>query len=306
MTAVDDRDEWEDEEDVSDGLAFEPVVRPKVKKRRTGLWISLLVLLLLGGGAGAGWYLYGDTLFLDDQSDVPLVKADTGPVKVRPEKPGGMEIPNRDKLVYDRMKGGEGRSQVERLLPQPEKLLSVPASKAAPALSMAESLKQAARDMAKEMPKEGAVPPPPPAPETALKKEEAKKTPPKPVPLKPTAKVPSTKDVMAVRKPAPAPPPPSPENAPGVKAKATKGKYRVQLAAVRSEERAQKEWDRLKGKHKDLLGRYRLFVERADLGAKGVFYRLQVGPVIDEQNAKNLCAKLSKRKVGCLIKRPSG
>ena len=44
---------------------------------------------------------------------------------------------------------------------------------------------------------------------------------------------------------------------------------------------------------------------KAELGpARGVFYRLRAGPLADEAAARRLCARLSKRKVGCLIIKP--
>jgi hypothetical protein len=83
--------------------------------------------------------------------------------------------------------------------------------------------------------------------------------------------------------------------------------YQIQIAAVRTPERATSEWARLKSKHGDLLGGYSLNVVRADLGAtKGIFYRLRAGPIAWEYVAKVLCDNLSKRKVGCLIVRPGG
>ncbi|PWC84953.1 hypothetical protein TSH100_16695 [Azospirillum sp. TSH100] len=52
----------------------------------------------------------------------PLLTADTGPSKARPDQPGGMEVPHQDILAYERLRdhdGGRG-NQVERLLPPPE------------------------------------------------------------------------------------------------------------------------------------------------------------------------------------------
>ena len=43
---------------------------------------------------------------------------------------------------------------------------------------------------------------------------------------------------------------------------------------------------------------------KADLGAKGVFYRLRAGPLADEKAARQLCRELTKRQVGCLIIKP--
>ena len=68
--------------------------------------------------------------------------------------------------------------------------------------------------------------------------------------------------------------------------------------------RAQREWSRLRKNHSDLLGKLELSVIKADLGpGKGLFYRLRAGPLASKAAARNLCAKLAKRKVGCLIAR---
>lgn len=52
----------------------------------------------------------------------PLLTADAGPSKARPDQPGGMEVPHQDILAYERLRdhdSGRG-NQVERLLPPPE------------------------------------------------------------------------------------------------------------------------------------------------------------------------------------------
>ncbi len=44
---------------------------------------------------------------------------------------------------------------------------------------------------------------------------------------------------------------------------------------------------------------------RVDLGAgKGIFYRLQAGPIPDRETADTLCAELKRQKVGCLVVEP--
>ena len=100
-------------------------------------------------------------------------------------------------------------------------------------------------------------------------------------------------------------PPPAPKT-PATEAK-TAPAYKVQVGAVRSLERAQGEWERLRRKNPDLLGKLALSITKADLGPKkGVFYRLRAGPVADEAAARALCANLAKRKMGCLVVRPQG
>ena len=80
--------------------------------------------------------------------------------------------------------------------------------------------------------------------------------------------------------------------------------FKVQMAAVRTQTGAEKEWVRLQKTHADLLAGLQLDVQKADLGAKGVYYRLRAGPLAGEDQARGLCADLAKRKVGCLVVAP--
>jgi hypothetical protein len=107
----------------------------------------------------------------------------------------------------------------------------------------------------------------------------------------------------AARAPLDAVPPPAPKTP--AKEAETAPAYKVQLAAERSLEGARGEWERLRRKNLDLLGRLTLSITKADLGPeKGVFYRLRAGPVGDKAAARALCAKLARREMGCMVVRP--
>jgi hypothetical protein len=67
---------------------------------------------------------------------------------------------------------------------------------------------------------------------------------------------------------------------------------------VRSEEAARQEWDRIRRANPDLLASVTVTPSRADLGDKGVFYRLLTAPIAD---ADRLCGELKRRNVGCVI-----
>ena len=314
----------------SDALEFEPVV-PEPPKRRLGL--KAFVYLVVAGVAAGAWSYYGDQLiqlWRGGQGGIPLIKADPGPVKVRPENPGGLRVPDRDKLVYDRMQGksaGPGEAGgtsggAERLLPPPEQPLPKPEPK-----------KEVAKETPKTKPvpevptvkdvaaaKRPAPPPPPQAPQASSTSaaKETKAPAPEPKAEKLTAPAKTQKPApKPVTKPAPKPEPkqaaapkPAPKAAPKPETSAPapipSGRtYLVQLAAARSPQGARSEWERLRKKHLDLLGDLGLKVTKADLGAKkGVFYRLRAGPLADEKAARQLCQQLTKRKVGCLIIKP--
>jgi type II secretory pathway predicted ATPase ExeA len=80
--------------------------------------------------------------------------------------------------------------------------------------------------------------------------------------------------------------------------------YRLQLGSVRSAEAARQVWDRLQSRHRDLLGRLSLSLQRANLGERGIFYRIQAGPLADAALADRTCAELRHRGDDCLIVSP--
>jgi hypothetical protein len=45
-------------------------------------------------------------------------------------------------------------------------------------------------------------------------------------------------------------------------------------------------------------------VQRADLGARGIYYRIQVGPIADAAAAEHDCAELKRRGEGCIVVKP--
>lgn len=281
-----DETEGEIVPDPSEALEFQRVKRTKPKRR--GIWM-LLTAVLVGAGGGAGWYYYGDRIMAGDGDDIPVIHAAEGPVKVRPKTPGGMAIPDRNILVYDRMNGDSPEPRIERLLPSPEMPKTPPAPKPEPEPKPKPKLAEA--PAATEKPKLPVKP----------QKLEAGKVEQKlqpavtvnedviPKPLQPLVTSPQKQETPA----------------PSAKTVISNLAYQIQIAAVRSQEQAENEWLRLKKKHGDLLSGYSLNVVRVDLGAdKGIFFRLRAGPIAGEDVAQALCQNLSKRKVGCLIVRP--
>ena len=85
-------------------------------------------------------------------------------------------------------------------------------------------------------------------------------------------------------------------------AQAGKG-WKIQLASVLSEASAQADWTRIKAKHSDLLGALALNVQTVKL-ERGTFYRIQAGPLSDEDAARALCGQLKSQNQDCLIVAP--
>ena len=234
----------------------------EARPRFHGLVASLVALVAMGVFAGGLWFAYQQGLkhagVTTGAADVPLIRADERPTKVKPEHPGGMEVPDRDKLIYT-----QKRAAVEHLLPPPEKPLPRPTAPSAAAPH--------------DAPQPPLVPAGPGAGNPA----------PQAQPQQPAGKPPAKAEPAA----AAAAKPPTAQKTGGT---------RIQLASVRSEEAARQEWDRIRRANPDLLGSISATPVRADLGEKGVFYRLQTAPIAD---AERVCGELKRRNVGCIIAR---
>lgn len=76
---------------------------------------------------------------------------------------------------------------------------------------------------------------------------------------------------------------------------ATDGNYVVQISARRSQQDALSAFSGLQNKYGTVLAGYRPLIQRADLGTKGVFYRLRVGPMKDKESASSVCSKLKSQ-----------
>jgi hypothetical protein len=232
---------------------------------------ALLIMTLFAGGL---WFAYVEGarhMAGTGGGDIPLIRADTRPMKVKPAEPGGMPIPDRDMLIY-----GQNRPIVEHLLPPPEQPMALPAPPPPATTSAAQAPAGASQ----------AVAPPTAAPGS------------------------DTAPAVAAARPeqSAGPPPANPHPVPSKPADAASqpgkaGGVRLQLGAVRSEGVAREEWARIKRSNSDLLGRLTAVAIRADLGDKGVYYRIQAGPVGDSATAERLCGELRQRHLPCIIVR---
>jgi hypothetical protein len=262
-----------------DLAADEPLGEPA---RRGGLPTPLLTALVMAVFAGGLWFAYvqgthhaaapppaaavpapGASNAPPAADTVPLIRADPQPIKVKPDRPGGMPVPDRDKLVYNERPGGPG---VEKLLPPAEQPQPLPAPTTAPT----QPVPAAAAPPTAALPPLPAVvgPAPPPAKPGATQ-------PVRPAAAKPAAGVPG----------------------------AGTGHIRVQLGSLRTPEEARTEWQRLKRDYPDLLGRLSADAVRADLGDRGVYYRILAGSFSEIGPAQRLCSELKQHRVGCSIVR---
>ncbi|WP_425408370.1 SPOR domain-containing protein [Hyphococcus sp.] len=83
---------------------------------------------------------------------------------------------------------------------------------------------------------------------------------------------------------------------------ALSGAYVVQVGAFRSNDEAMAQWGRIQNNLGDYVDGKSPDVERADLGDRGVYHRLRIGPFASSDAAKTYCAGLKERGQDCLIK----
>ena len=326
------------------------------KEPRKPGWMTVVYRWLLGiggvaalvfGGIYAVHSLGGGTTA--PQGDIPLIRAAQGPVKVRPKKPGGLEVPHQHLGIYRKNDPGE---PVEDLL-APRKPAPAAKSAARPkgpagdaagptcrpvrtlladagqyrrtALRLAAAKLAAAKPVVSEKAASASVAALPKRAKPAQqarqeKRAKQKKQPPRAKQAKQPKPAKRQKQVKQAERPKqvkPAKPPkrPAPKIAPvaakapaGVRKPAAKsreaakaGLFRVQLGAFRTLAKARNHGRGLQRQHRSLLGRLNMVVERVDLGAKGIFYRLRAGPIANKQSARDLCRTLGKRRINCFI-----
>lgn len=147
---------------------------------------------------------------------------------------------------------------------------------------------------------------PQPAPQTAT----AATKPPAPLGLAHPAPPPAAVQkplTIAKQVPAAVTPPPKPVVAVTPKPVETKpaaaGAYLLQIGAYKSQEEAMAAWKAYAGKHATLLKGFGPDVQRADLGDKGVWYRLRVSSFADKNAAAALCDRLKGENGACFLAR---
>jgi septal ring-binding cell division protein DamX len=128
------------------------------------------------------------------------------------------------------------------------------------------------------LPKGGYAYSPPPPPPVAPAASAAVAPAPAPVPAAPVVKTPAAAPPAA----------PAAEKIAAPKASAG-GAYVVQVAATRDQAEAKRLIDKLKGKG------FAATSERADLGAKGIWFRVTTGPYSDQATAANAAGQLKQQ-----------
>lgn len=300
----------------------------------------LILALLLGvvGGGGTYW-LTSDS---GQPEEIPTIRAE-GPTKLKPDDPGGIDVPHQDEMVFQKIaNAGDGQQPpVEHLLPLPQELPAAETAKDnnGPSGTVTPSTEAASPALAAS----SQAPTPQASPVPEVTATSAAQTP-SPDPVKKEVLTPPAKEALAkldinqvqlAEKPEnetqSASPLTStetknvPEEKPASVASETKApektksakesssqeasaaaiakKFSVQLGSFPEQSSAQTELKKLQVKYADTLGGVKLQIKKADIGGRGTFYRIQGGPMSDAQ-ARSVCAKLWSKRAPCIVIRP--
>jgi cell division septation protein DedD len=126
-----------------------------------------------------------------------------------------------------------------------------------------------------------------------------------PAPAQPATPAPDAAAAPAPQQAAtvpPAPAKPKPTQTASITPAATPTKYVVQVGSKKNQTEALASFADMQQKYPTLLASYRPMVQKADLGAKGVWYRLRIGPIADKAAAAKLCSQLKSQGLAdCLV-----
>ncbi len=288
----------------------------------------LVLMCAFGGFVALAIYAYKAGSQSVNEGELMVIEADKTPMKEKPEDPGGMQFPNQDKTIFNTIASGSAQPPaVERVLPAPEEPIAKDAAPAnwandklatatpatpvgaeqvfgdddaAPVVTAKTAEPNVAEtgpkvvNIQEELGKQAVAEPATVAPETPAKAVElAPKTLEKmaakvePIPAEKPA-------VKLVEKPAAK----AEEKVPAkvVEKPKAAAKGLVQLGAYKSEPEAKADFAKIQKKNSVLAGKSPT-INRADLGDKGVFFRLRVAT----DDAKALCAKLSASGQACMV-----
>lgn len=237
-----------------------------------------------------GWFVLAPQ-YAQTEKEIPIIRRPQTAIKIKPENPGGMDIPNQDKNVYSIVeKKDVDNTVVENLLPKPEtpKLPDI-VPEVSDVDTNADNLDQIVDEVSETK-----------TAETASKTDNLEKNvktsnnnvPDKPADLLADSKnnketaVKTEKIVSAKTE--------TPVAAEVEPAKTINGGWQIQLIASKNKAAVEKTWTDLSGKFADLR-KLSHEIQASDLGTQGMFYRLRAGSFASKTEAAQACAALKAK-----------
>ncbi|MBB5693603.1 SPOR domain-containing protein [Muricoccus pecuniae] len=279
----------------------------RVRPQRAGFQVPWRMLALsgavLGIAAAGGGVVWGITRAVN--RSVPTIEADSRPIRVKPEDPGGLRVANQDERIFDSARRGPAAAAGQaRLTPESERPDLAALRQAAARAQQAAAAEAAARPV---LVNPSIATPPPAGASAAPLAAQPAPAPAQPAATQGAASPQGAQQQAAAAAPQPAPqapvpsiaPPPMPANAPAA-VQPRGGRFVVQLGAVTSEEAAQGEWLRLQGRIPELAGRQPQ-ISRVDRGDLPPLWRIRTSGLPDAKAAEALCASAKSKGAPCAV-----
>jgi hypothetical protein len=298
-------------------------------RRRGGMLtvIAVLVLAVVGTGAAYAYRTYAGSARTDGAP--PVIKADAGPNKIVPQQAGSGDAVG--KLIQDRMSTDNGTEQMVSREEQPVDVKEAtnsgprvvfpslnqnanPPQVASVAPNVRPPATVANGTIAGDEPRKiktltvhgdqadlaaGAVvrpahsAAPASAPAAGRHAPQSATAAPGPLSISPQAPAEPRTRVAST----------NPSQQPIAPAAVSTGGYVVQVSSQRNEADAQSSFRVLQGKFPSVLGSRTPLIKRADLGARGVYYRAMVGPFGSSEEASHFCGTLKSAGGQCVVQR---
>tara|TARA_Y100001970_G_scaffold35420_1_gene43781 strand:- start:32797 stop:33750 length:954 start_codon:yes stop_codon:yes gene_type:complete len=273
-------------------ISFEmPKVRP--------MWLLIIAVIF----TGLAWFI--TDILIDEKSssdDIPFIEADSGEIKYLPEDPGGVDVKNRDKYIYESLDRNTKESDIEQLLPPAEEPMEVfvdndaqmknidDIEKNKPINNVSENnaiQKQKSLDSNKQA--LSTVNTSNNQSQNNIDQKETKVL--KQKSLKQSLDTQSDKKIS---------------NQVNIE-KDTKDtklllkSYRVQISASKNKDGLEKELLKLQSKYPNIFDDQETLISKIDRGEKGIWYRLRIGLFTERKIASDFCKKLGKSNIECFV-----
>jgi SPOR domain len=319
--------------DQSDRMNYQPVEKGRSRKGMVAIAAVVGAVVLGGGGA----YLASGSAAITG-GEPPLVMANNEPTKVQPQNPGGVEIPNQNKQIYERAAQSTATKVVNRE-EQPVDVQqavrmngstvadatggTVPGGAVKPQQTASLNLGEPKKVRTVTIRPDGTVgpadaPAPQPAAAAMTLPPQAHSAPSTPAPVqtasaqpRPVASTPVAAPATPVAMPKPTPAAATPATTPAPQRVASvqpmapaaaettpTGGFAVQLGVANSETAAQSVFASFQRKYSDLGGMPSL-IRKAEVNGSTV-YRVRVGPMSKDE-ASSLCSKLQGQGGQCFV-----
>ena len=282
----------------------------ELQRSRNG-FIGTLAGIILAGVVS--WVLFLPRFADKNPAEIPVIRRPITPVKIQPNEPGGMEILNQDKSVYNLVEKKEiAPEKIESILPEPEapKMPTIVPEPEKPAAAKVNELEPATAEEPKTTAAKTDILPIKPLDEhieptssTSGKKiaipeklpeikVEVKKAEPQTVvktePAKPEVKAEPKSEVKTA---------PRPESQKNI----ATGVWQVQLMASSSQKAAEDSWKNSVAKYSALKNLpHEVDASRNDAGV--MLYRLRAGAFADKAGAEKVCNEIKQAGGSCLVK----